>query len=100
MEESEKQVRVERVPLNDGLATTPRVLGHSRDGRTQRWMVTCPKCDKQFEPQTTRLSRQSMECPKCGIPLSADYNAEPPAVRVANVKLTGGLIAESEKTNE
>jgi len=41
-----------------------------------------------------------MECPKCGIPLSADYNAEPPAVRVANVKLTGGLIAESEKTNE
>ena len=66
------------------MKTIPRVLGLSRDGRTQRWSVTCPKCGHVFEPLTTRLSTQGFECPKakCSAPLFVDYNAEPPFVKV------------------
>jgi phage terminase large subunit GpA-like protein len=66
------------------METTPRVIGLSRDNRTQRWLVTCPRCGHVFEPQTTRLSWQDMDCPKtkCGARMMADYNAEPPTVKL------------------
>lgn len=62
--------------------TPPRCLGLSRDGRTNRWEITCPKCGKVFEPRTTMLATQSMECPKrsCGAEMVANYNSEPPTV--------------------
>lgn len=77
--------------LNELLATTPRLLGLSCDGRAQRWMVECPCCKKKFEPRTTRLARQEIDCPKCGKVLFADYNAEPPTVTVANACGEPGL---------
>jgi hypothetical protein len=65
-------------------STTPRRLGWSHDYRTNRWSVECPACGKTFEPQTTMLAHQHLTCParKCGVELSADYNAEPPTVTV------------------
>ena len=64
--------------------THPVVIGLSRDQRTQRWRVVCPKCGHLFEPRTTMLSWQDISCPKpgCEARLMADYNAEPPTVRL------------------
>lgn len=74
----------EQVDKDIKVETTPRVIGRSHDQRTQRWFVTCPKCGKGFEPITTRLSTQTFDCPKarCGASLFADYNADPPVVRL------------------
>lgn len=68
-------------------STTPRVLGLSRDQRTQRWQVQCPACGNVFVPETTMCSTQSMTCTKakCGVELHANYNAEPPVVTVAGL---------------
>lgn len=63
------------------MQTTPRVLGWSRDQRTQRWMITCPGCQKEFEPITTRLAHQMVDCPKCGVEIGVDYNSEPPTAK-------------------
>lgn len=63
-------------------STTPRVLGLSTDGRTNRWQVSCPVCGKEFIPVTTRCSTQQLTCPnpRCRAELLANYNAEPPVV--------------------
>lgn len=58
--------------MND--ATKPKYLGDSRDGRTNRWRVTCPTCRHEFEPLTTRLATQSLICEKCEALLQANYN--------------------------
>lgn len=64
--------------------TTPRYLGPSRDQRTNRWMVTCPVCGFSHEPNTTMCRVQDLVCPKssCKASLIANYNAEPPYVRL------------------
>jgi hypothetical protein len=64
--------------------TTPKIIGVSRDLRTNRWRVTCPKCEKAFEPVTTMLSTQTFHCEnaRCRASLFADYNAAPPVVRL------------------
>jgi peptide subunit release factor 1 (eRF1) len=61
-----------------------RLLGLSNDHRANRWEITCPKCGNTFSPQTTRLATQWMECPKrkCAAEMEANYNAEPPTVRI------------------
>lgn len=66
-------------------STVAKFIGESRDGRTNRWRVTCPACGHEFEPPTTRLRYQHMNCskPKCGREMSTDYNAEPPMVKLA-----------------
>lgn len=71
--------------MND-MKTIPRVIGLSSDNRTQRWLITCPKCGNEFTPQTTLLAQQEMDCSKakCGARLFADYNAEPPVVSLIN----------------
>jgi len=79
MKESEKQGSVSRVPLNAGLGVTkPHYICASRDGRTNRWRITCPKCGEQFEPLTTRFSTQGLDCPakKCHAHMLVDYNNE------------------------
>jgi hypothetical protein len=50
-----------------------RLLGLSRDYRTNRWEITCD-CGKVFKPQTTMLRFQSVECPKCLKVETIDYN--------------------------
>ena len=50
-------------------------LCSSKDGRTNRWRITCD-CGKAFEPTTTLYSTQAVECPKCGQRAVADYNAQ------------------------
>jgi DNA-directed RNA polymerase subunit RPC12/RpoP len=49
-------------------------LGPSSDHRTNRWRITCPACEKQFEPTTTMFSTHNVECPKCSTRLLVDYN--------------------------
>lgn len=72
--------------------TIPEIIGLSRDYRTQRWRVTCPKCGEQFEPQTTMQSMQSIDCPKakCHSVMIANYNAEPPTVTLSEQDTTNG----------
>jgi phage terminase large subunit GpA-like protein len=55
-----------------------KYLGESRDGRTNRWRIECPKCGNQFEPQTTRLAWQNLTCPgrKCNAEIYVNYNEE------------------------
>lgn len=49
-------------------------LGESSDGRTNRWRVY-PSCGhKPFEPGTTRLAHQIVQCPRCLEEWFADYN--------------------------
>jgi hypothetical protein len=52
------------------------LTGLSRDGRTNRWYVTCKKCGKQFEPPTTMLATQLIVCPnsKCKEEEVINYN--------------------------
>lgn len=66
------------------MQTKPRYLGQSSDLRTGRWKITCPVCGNEFEPQTTRLSWQNLQCPrkKCGAEMTAYYNEEPPVVKL------------------
>jgi hypothetical protein len=63
-------------------STIARCIGSSYDGRTNKWRVTCPACMYAFEPQTTRLATQYLQCPKskCNAEMVANYNAEPPTV--------------------
>lgn len=49
-------------------------LGLSSDHRTNRWRITCPACEKQFEPSTTMFSSHNITCPKCSTLLLVDYN--------------------------
>lgn len=58
-----------------------RFLGASSDFRTNRWSVSCI-CGKQFEPSTTRLSTQTINCPRCGVEMFANYNAEPAEIKL------------------
>lgn len=62
--------------------TIAKCVGSSRDGRTNKWRVTCPSCAKEFIPQTTRLATQWLDCPntKCKASMLANYNNEPPTV--------------------
>lgn len=55
--------------------TIPKYIGPSSDGRTNKWRVTCPLCQAQFEPVTTIKRFQILECPTCHADLSADWNA-------------------------
>lgn len=48
--------------------------GSSRDLRTNRWSFICKSCTKQFEPETTMLSKQVVYCPKCNKDEVIDYN--------------------------
>jgi hypothetical protein len=63
---------------SDGFGVTGKVvwLGLSSDLRTNRWRVTCPVCDKAFEPQTTMYVAHAVECPvkKCRAPLIVNYD--------------------------
>lgn len=54
---------------------TVRLVGSSYDLRTNRWRATCRKCKKEYEPQTTMLRWQTLECPKCGKIDIINYNA-------------------------
>lgn len=62
-----------------------RYSGLSRDGRTNRWYATCPHCQEEFTPPTTRMSRDLLDCPKskCGKPMVADYNEAIDALNAA-----------------
>ena len=53
-------------------------LGHSSDLRTNRWRITCPRCAKAFEPQTTMFATQVLTCParQCNASIFVDYNAQ------------------------
>lgn len=65
------------VPLGSTCATSHlKRLGPSSDGRTNRWRVTCPRCETTFEPETTMFRSQSLECPsgRCKAHLVAQYN--------------------------
>lgn len=54
-----------------------RRIGHSTDGRTGRWKVKCPMCQKTFEPRTAMHDYQEITCPgaKCGASIGIIYNA-------------------------
>jgi len=58
--------------------TKPVYIGNSRDGRANRWRVTCPKCQHEWIPTETMMARQVLTCPKrrCWSEMVADYNAE------------------------
>lgn len=60
----------------DHRRTVPLLLGRSSDGRTNRWGVTCPACQRNFEPQTTMFKTQSLECrnARCCARMVAHYN--------------------------
>jgi len=68
--------------LNRG-ATKIRFLGLSRDERTNRWKVPCPKCGKEFIPPTTMLNFDDQECPwaRCAARIHIDYTAETATLR-------------------
>jgi Zn finger protein HypA/HybF involved in hydrogenase expression len=51
-----------------------RLIGSSRDLRTNRWELTCKKCNKSHEPETTLLALQHIECPKCNEDETINYN--------------------------
>jgi len=53
-----------------------RWCGNSRDGRTNLWEITCPRCDTKWQPPTTRLAEQWVSCPKkkCGYTAIVNYN--------------------------
>lgn len=53
----------------------PVCVGSSSDGRTNKWQVKCPKCNRMNNPVTTRFATQSFEC-DCGTKFFADWNAE------------------------
>lgn len=57
-------------------STKPVLLGRSIDGRTNRWRVTCPSCQKSFVPVTTMFKSQSLDCPHrgCGGRMVAHYD--------------------------
>ena len=48
-------------------------LGESHDLRTNRWGFKCKKCDRNFEPPTTMLAVQTIQC-KCGVIETVNYN--------------------------
>ena len=50
--------------------------GLSRDNRTNKWSVVSKCCKKYFEPDTTMLRVQTLECPKCGRRNIVDYNEQ------------------------
>ena len=50
-------------------------LGLSRDGRTNRWLITCD-CGAEIHPQTTIYANQQVVCEKCGAVILADYNSQ------------------------
>lgn len=51
-------------------------IGESTDRRTNKWVLTCGKCGKSFEPRTTMHAKQNVTCPKCGAEETVDYNAK------------------------
>ena len=58
--------------------TKPSWIGPSKDRRTSRWAIECPSCGASFEPRTTMLNIDSLECPKlkCRAAIDVDYNAQ------------------------
>lgn len=50
-------------------------IGNSYDGRTNRWRLTCPKCNYTFEPLTTMFALHEESCPKCQYSEVVNYNA-------------------------
>lgn len=55
---------------------TMRAVARSQDRRTNVWSVSPPCGHAAFNPQTTMLSTQVVECPRCGRRAWADYNAD------------------------
>lgn len=51
-----------------------RCIGASPDRRTNKWQITCLKCNKEFIPPTTMLAKNTVECPKCESTMIIDYN--------------------------
>lgn len=49
-------------------------VGASRDLRTNVWKVTCLKCKKSYNPQTTLFSFQDLSCEKCSQTDRINYN--------------------------
>lgn len=58
--------------------TVPIFAGRSSDHHTNRWRIVCPNCGKEFNPQTTFMSKQELTCPfpRCGAEMLADYNKD------------------------
>ena len=50
-----------------------KCVGWSSDKKANLWRVMC-SCKKVFNPPTTMLSTQSVECPKCGKREVVNYN--------------------------
>ena len=50
-----------------------RYAGRSHDWRTNVWNVIC-SCGKTFQPPTTMLRYQTVQCPKCGKEARFDWN--------------------------
>lgn len=77
-------------------STAIRWVGSSRDQRTNRWSVTCPACERVFEPETTMRSTQIVQCPapKCKAEMVARYNDNPPTVSVLE-KIELGTAAQA-----
>lgn len=52
------------------------LAGSSYDLRTNRWRVECKLCKKIYEPKTTMIRWQKLECPNCGVNEYIDYNQQ------------------------
>ena len=80
--------------MTDAVTTTPKAIALSSDGRTNRWRIVCPACSHVFEPITTMGRYQGLNCPKqaCNAGMVADYNAQPPIVKLAEILDTNRKI--------
>ena len=58
------------------MSTQLTYIGPSWDRRTNRWTVTCPRCEHDFEPRTTMFAQQVLVCEgkNCGAEIFVDYN--------------------------
>jgi hypothetical protein len=53
---------------------TLRLLGLSRDLRTNSWEAVSKCCKKSYKPATTMFSTQKLACPECKKTEVVDYN--------------------------
>lgn len=50
-----------------------KLLGLSEDSKTNKWLVTCKKCNKSHTPTTTMIATQLIKC-ECGEKETINYN--------------------------
>lgn len=58
------------------MSATVECIGISRDGRTTRWRITCPKCSNKLKPRKAVLPYQVATCRMCRTELFVDYASE------------------------